>query len=199
MERLPVREETEPSPKTRWTIPYAKSKLDFVKQDRSQILILRNCWASAMRLVNFTFASSIEIEIVIAGRPRFIDLHNIYGWQSVTYLPEQRRIRMIWTLPAENQNHPDLPPAVALALKDLPAVVTLEFRGVSRFAASPHDPGMPYHEDTCLEAVTFTPSEPASGFKSEFEVFRNDTEHITFMFRSGFGLKIWAEEAELIF
>ena len=48
-----------------------------------------------MRLINFTFDSSIEIGI--AGRPRFLDLHNIYGWQSVTYLPEKRRINMTWT------------------------------------------------------------------------------------------------------
>jgi hypothetical protein len=58
---------------------------------------------------------------------------------------------------------------------------------------------MPYDEDTCLEAVTFTPPEHASDFKSEFKVFRSDSEHITFIFRSGFGLKIWAEEAELIY
>jgi hypothetical protein len=152
-----------------------------------------------MRLVNFTFSSPIEMETGIAGRPRFIDLHNIYCWQSVTYLPEQRRIRMTWTLPMENQIQPDLPPAVAVALKDLPHVVTLEFRGVSRFAASPHDPEMPYDEDTCLEAVTFTPAEHTSGLKGELEVFRRDSGHITFMFRSGFGLKIWAEEAELIY
>jgi hypothetical protein len=139
-----------------------------------------------MRLTNFTFYNSIEIGI--SGRPRFLDLHNIYGWQSFTYLPEQRQIRMSWAIPAGGQVQSDLPP-----------VVTLEFRGVSRFAASPHDPEMPYDEDTCLEAVTFTPPEHASDFKSEFEVFRSDSEHITFMFRSGFGLKIWAEEAELIY
>src|ERR1035441_4602060 len=91
-----------------------------------------------MRLVNFTFYSSIEIGI--DGRPRFLDLHNIYGWQSITYLPEQRQIKMTWTRPAEGQIQPDLPPAIAVTLKDLPPAVTLEFRGVSRFAASPHDP-----------------------------------------------------------
>lgn len=150
-----------------------------------------------MRLVNFTFDSSIEIGI--AGRPRFLDLHNFYSWQSIHYLPEQRQIRMTWNLPPEDQFPPDLPPAVAAALKDLPAVVTLEFRGVSRFAASPNDPEMPYDEDTCLHAITLTPPEPASDFKSEFEVFRSDSEHIEFMFRSGFGVTIWAEEAELIY
>jgi hypothetical protein len=150
-----------------------------------------------MRLVNFTFDSSIEIGI--AGHPRFLDLHNIYGWQSVTYLPEERRIKMTWTGPPKDQSLPNLSPQVALALKNLPSVVTLEFRGVSRFAASPHDPEMPYDEDTCLEAVTFTPPEHASDFKSEFEVFRGESEHITFKFRSGFGLKIWAEQAELIY
>jgi hypothetical protein len=150
-----------------------------------------------MRLVNFTFYSSIEIGI--DGRPRFLDLHNIYGWQSITYLPEQRRITMTWIRPTEGEIQSDLPTAVTVALKGLPPVVTLEFRGVSRFAASPHDPEMPYTEDTCLNAVTFTPPEHASDFKSEFEVFRSDSEHITFMFQSGFGLKIWAEEAELIY
>jgi hypothetical protein len=149
-----------------------------------------------MRLVNFTFYSSIEIGI--DGRPRFLDLHNIYGWQSITYLPEQRQIKMTWTRPAEGQIQPDLPPAIAVTLKDLPPAVTLEFRGVSRFAASPHDPEMPYDEDTCLEAVTFTPPEHASD-KSEFKDFRSDSGHVAFVFRSGFGLKIWAEEAELIY
>src|ERR1017187_7806800 len=148
-----------------------------------------------MRLVNFTFDSSVEIGI--AGRPRFLDLHNIYGWQSVTYLPEQRRIKMTWTGPSKDQIWPDLSPDLALALNSLPPVVTLEFRGVSRFAASPHDPEMPYDEDTCLQAVTFTPPEHAADVKNECQVFRTDCEHITFMFRSGFALKIWAEEVEL--
>ena len=139
-----------------------------------------------MRLTNFTFYNSIEIGI--SGRPRFLDLHNVYGWQSITYLPEQQQIRMSWALPTGDRVQPGLPP-----------VVTLEFRGVSRFAASSHDPEMPYNEDTCLDAVTFTPPENAADFKSEFEVFRSDSEHITFIFRSGFGLKIWAEEAELIY
>ncbi len=150
-----------------------------------------------MRLINFTFYSSIEIGI--AGRPRFLDLHNIYDWESITYLPGRRQIRMSWTLPTRERFQPDLPSVVAEALKDLPPVVVLEFRGVSRFAACPHDPELPYTEDTCLEAVTFTPPEYASDFKSEFEVFRSDSEHITFMFRSGFALKIWAEEVELIY
>jgi hypothetical protein len=138
-----------------------------------------------MHLTNFTFYSSIEIGI--SGRPRFLDLHNIYGWQSITYLPERRQIRMSWILPAGGQVQADLPP-----------LVTLEFRGVSRFAASPHDLEMPYDEDTCLEAVTFTPPDHTSD-KSEFKVFRNDSGHVAFLFRSGFGLKIWAEEAELIY
>jgi hypothetical protein len=150
-----------------------------------------------MRLANFTFYSSTEIGI--ASCPRFLDLHNIYGWQSITYLPEKRRITMSWILPTGNQIQPDLPPAAAVALKNLPRVVALEFRGVSRFAASPRDPEMPYTEDTCLHAVTFTPPDYASDFESEFEFFRSDSEHITFMFQSGFGLKIWAEEAELIY
>jgi len=138
-----------------------------------------------MRLTNFTFSSSIEIGI--SGRPRFLDLHNVYVWQSITYLPERRQIRISWTLPAGGQIQ-----------VGLPSVVTLEFRSVSRFAASPHDPEMPYDEDTCLEAVTFTPPEHASD-RSEFKVFRSDSGHVAFVFRSGFGLKIWAEEAELIY
>jgi hypothetical protein len=150
-----------------------------------------------MRLVNFTFDSSVEIGI--SGHPRFLDLHNIYRWYGVNYLPEKRQISMTWDLPPCDHFQPEMPPALALALNDLPTVVTLEFRGVSRFAASPHDPEMPYDEDTCLEAVTFTPPEHATDFRSEFEVFRSDAEHITFMFRSGFGLKIWAEEAELVY
>jgi hypothetical protein len=111
-----------------------------------------------MHLTNFTFYNSIEIGI--SGRLRFLDLHNVYGWQSITYLPEQRQIRMSWTLPENSQ-----------VQAGLPRVVTFEFRGVSRFAASPHDPEMPYDEDTCLEVVTFTPPEPTKDFKSEFEVF----------------------------
>jgi hypothetical protein len=50
-----------------------------------------------------------------------------------------------------------------------------------------------------LAAVTFTPPEYASEFESEFEGYRSDSEHVTFSFQSGFGLKIWAEEAELFY
>lgn len=138
-----------------------------------------------MRLTNFTFHSMIEIGI--SGRPRFLDLHNAYGWQGITYLPEKRLIRMAWNLRANGQ-----------VPEDLPRIVTLEFRGVSRFAATPHDPEMPYDEDICLEAVTFTPLEPA-GERREFKVFRRDSGQVLFLFRSGFSLNIWAEEAELIY
>ena len=149
-----------------------------------------------MRLVNFTFDSSTCIGI--AGHPCYLDLHGIYGWQNVTYLPEQRRIMLTWTGPSKDQLWPDLSPDVAARLNSLPPVVTLEFRGVSRFAASPNDPEMPYEEDTCLDSVTLAPPEHTSD-KREFKIFRSDSGHVAFLFRSGFGLKIWAEEAELIY
>lgn len=138
-----------------------------------------------MRFINFTFDSSIEIGI--SDRPRFLDLHNVYGLQSITYLPRQRQIRVSWILSANGEV-----PA------DLPQVVILEFRGVSRFSASPHDPELPYDEDTCLDSVTVTPAEHSSG-KSELKVFRGDHGQVEFLFRSGFGLKIYAEEAELVY
>ena len=53
---------------------------------------------------------------------------------------------------------------------------------------------MPYTEDLCLHAVTFTPPEHTSNFECEFRDYRSDSEHITFVFQSGFGLKIWAGE-----
>jgi hypothetical protein len=74
----------------------------------------------------------------------------------------------------------------------------LEFRGVSGFAASPRDPAIPLTEDSCLSAVTFTPPEFASDFAAIFDGYRGDSEHITFAFMSGFALKIWAQEAELV-
>jgi len=77
--------------------------------------------------------------------------------------------------------------------------LVLEFRGVSGFAASPRDPAIPHTEDSCLSAVTFTPPEFASNFTALCEGYRSDSEHITFAFMSGFALKIWAQEAELIF
>ena len=137
-----------------------------------------------MHLVNFTFDSSIEIGF--AGRHRYLDLHNCFDWQSINYLSEKRRIKMFWVRSTGDWVEPDLPPNLAL-----------EFRGVSRFAARPRDSEFPYTEDSCLASVTFTPPEYASDFKSEFEGYRSDSEHVTFSFQSGFGLKIWAEEAEL--
>ncbi|HEY4416211.1 MAG TPA: hypothetical protein VGO57_11005 [Verrucomicrobiae bacterium] len=137
-----------------------------------------------MRLVNFIFDS--EIEIGVAGHPRFLDLHNIYSWQGIVYLPEKQQVTLTWTRPDGDRIQPDLP-----------SLIVLEFRGVSRLAASPHDPEMPYSEDTCLDEVTVSPPEPPSDFKGEDKLFRNDSGHITFMFRSGFSLKIWADEVEL--
>ena len=138
-----------------------------------------------MRLTNFTFDSSIEIGF--GGRHRYLDLHNCFDWQSITYFSEERRVQMSWKRSTSDWVQPDLPLGLVL-----------EFRGVSRFAACPRDPELPFTEDSCLAAVTFTPPEHASNFESEFAGYRSDSEHMTFSFQSGFGLKIWAEEVELI-
>ena len=139
-----------------------------------------------MRLTNFTFDSSIEIGV--AGRHRYLDLHNCFDWQSITYLSEERRIKMSWIRSTGDWVQPNLPPAL-----------TLEFHGVSRFTTCPRDTELPYTEDSCLASVTFSPPEYASDFESEFEGYRSDSEHITFSFQSGFGVKIWAEEVEFIY
>ena len=81
---------------------------------------------------------------------------------------------------------------------NLPDVLILEFRSVVRIAACPRDPELPYTEDSCLAFVTFTPPEFGSDFEKEFGEYRNEDEHLTLNFQSSFGLKIWAEEAELI-
>ncbi|MGD0813358.1 MAG: hypothetical protein ABSA83_07120 [Verrucomicrobiota bacterium] len=138
-----------------------------------------------MHLTNFTFDSSIEIGY--GGRKHYLDLHNCFDWQTITYLSEERRIKMTWTRSSGDWVQQGLPSAFAL-----------EFRGVSRFAAWPRDPEMPFTEDSCLASVTFTPPEYASDFKRAFEGYRSDSEHIMFLFMSGFGLKIWAEDVELI-
>ena len=139
-----------------------------------------------MRLINFTFDSSIEIGI--GGRSRYLDLHNCFNWQSITYLSEERRIKMAWTRSSGDWVQPNLPPALVL-----------EFRGVFKFAAQPRDPEMPFTEDSCLASVTFTPPEHASNCVGIFGGNRSDSEHITFLFQSGFGLKVWAEEVELTY
>ena len=139
-----------------------------------------------MHLVNFTFDSSNEIGF--AGRHRYLDLHNCFDWQSITYFSQERRIKISWIRSTGNWVQPDLPPSLVL-----------EFRGVSRFAACPQDTELPCTEDSCLASVTFSPPEYAADFESEFGGYRTDSEHITFSFQSGFGVKIWAEEAELFF
>jgi hypothetical protein len=144
-----------------------------------------------MRLTNFTFDSSVEIGI--DGHPRYLDLHNIYTWQGFSYFPEQRRVRLSWSLPPIGSFGPN-----AKYVQNLPGALAFEFRGVSRLAASPQNPEMPYSEDTCLEKVTFTPEGEHSSSRSGCKVFRDDVGHVTFTFRSGFCLTIWAEEAELI-
>ena len=137
-----------------------------------------------MKLTNFTFDSSIEIGVT--GRHRYLDLHNCFDWQSITYLSEEQRIKMTWTRSTGHWVQPDLPPNLVL-----------EFRGVSRLSACPRDIELPYTEDSCLASVSFTPPESASDFDDEFPEYRDESEHITFRFQSGFGLKIWAAEAEL--
>ena len=139
-----------------------------------------------MRLTNFTFDTSVELGV--AARHRYLDLHNCFDWQSITYLSEERRITMSWIRSTGDWVRPDLPPALAL-----------EFRGVSRFTACPRDTDLSYNEDSCLASVTFSPPDFATNFVGVFEGYRGDSEHITFLFQSGFGMKIWAEEVELIY
>jgi hypothetical protein len=138
-----------------------------------------------MRLSNFTFDSLIEIGC--AGRHRYLDLHNCFDWQSITYVSEERRIDMSWIRSPGDWVQLDLPPTLVL-----------EFRGVSNFTACPRDDELPYTEDSCLASVTFSPPEHASDFESALEGYRGDSEHITFSFQSGFGVKIWADVVELI-
>src|SRR5581483_9040881 len=128
-----------------------------------------------MRLINFTFDTSIEIGI--AGRHRYLDLHNCFDWQSITYFCEERRIKMSWIRSTGDW-----------VQADLPLSLVLEFRGVSRFAASPRDTELPYTEDSCLASATFSPPEYAADFESKFQGYRSDSEHITFSFQSGFGV-----------
>jgi hypothetical protein len=128
-----------------------------------------------MRLINFTFDSSVEIGF--GGRHRYLDLHNCFDWQGVTYLSEERRIQLSWTRSIADWVQPDLP-----------SKLVLEFRGVSGFAARPRDAELPYTEDSCMASITFTPPEYSSDFESQFGGYRSDSEHITFSFQSGFGL-----------
>jgi hypothetical protein len=137
-----------------------------------------------MRLVNFNFDTSIEIGV--PGRQRFLDLHNCFDFQTISYFPEGQHISMLWTRSTGDWVQAELP-------KDL----VIQFRGVSQFAASPRNPEIPFTEDSCLSAVTFTPPEFASNFTAFCEGYRSDSEHITFAFMSGFAVKIWAKEAEL--
>lgn len=138
----------------------------------------------SLRLKSFSFDSSIELGF--SDRYRWLDLHNCFDWQGFEYASEERRIKLIWKRAGEGIE------------PNLPAVVVLEFQRVTRFAACPRDPGLPYTEDSCLAFVSFTPPEFSEDFKSEFGGYRSDAGHLTFSFQSGFGLKIWAEEARLI-
>ena len=137
-----------------------------------------------MKLINFTFDSSIEIGC--DGNHRYLDLHNCYDWQGFSYLSEERRIKMSWIRSSGPWVQEDLPPSLVL-----------EFRDVSKLATRPRDVEYPYTEDSCLESVTFTPPEYASEFGNEFPDYRDEAEHLTFCFRSDFAIKIWAAEAEL--
>lgn len=139
-----------------------------------------------MRLLNFTFDSSNEIGL--DGKHRYIDLHNCFDWQSINYFSEERRVKMSWIRSTGDWVQAGLPPTLEL-----------DFRGVSGFAACPRDSELPFTEDSCLSSVTFSPPEYASDFESNFEGYRSDSEHITFLFQSGFGVKIWAEEVVLIY
>ena len=90
-----------------------------------------------MRVINFTFDTGVELGL--PGRDRYLDLHNCFDWQGITYLSEERRIKMSWIRSTGHWVQPDLPPALEL-----------EFRGVSRFSACPRDPKFPFTEDSCL-------------------------------------------------
>ena len=116
-----------------------------------------------LRLINFTFDSSIELGF--GGRERWLDLHNCFDWRSLDYVSEKRCIKLTWLRASGEWIESSLPEII---------------------------------EDSCLAFVTFTPPEFSSDFECEFGGYRNEAEHLTLRFQSSFGLKIWAEEAELI-
>jgi hypothetical protein len=135
-----------------------------------------------MNLKNFTLPTSIEV----LHEGTFFDLHNCFDWQTLAYLSEEKRIEMKWRRSEGDWVSSTLPPEL-----------TLQFRGVSRFAASPRNPAEAFTEDSCLEFLTFTPPEFDSNFEGEWNGYRADSEHLTLRFMSGFAVKMWAEEVEL--
>jgi len=152
-----------------------------------------------MRLMNFNFGSSVEIaigerDVKLNTYEKYYDLHNCFDWEGFFFWPEERRLQMIWRAAVGVPKFP-----MEGSLLDTNArKLTLEFRLVTGLAAMPRDLQMPFTEDTCLDFVTFTPSDRSTDFENEYEGFRSNDEHLTFRFRSGTSLKIWAAEAHLL-
>jgi hypothetical protein len=122
-------------------------------------------------------------EIYLHAGSESFDLHNSFDFVAFTYEPSSQVARLRWI----SNGYGSMPQSRSL---------TVEFRGVTHFSATPRDPELPFSEDTCFAEVGgVAPSDPTvAGVYSDVP----SGWHHVFTFMSGFVLRIGAESVCLL-
>ena len=123
-----------------------------------------------------------QITALVVG-DAYYDLHNCFDFVGVEYRPTEKKARLEWQCGEGNWE-----------AKNLPMKLILLFEGVTNYAAQRRDASMPFSEDSCVASITFLPPGLNDHFEAVCPAFRCDDEHLSIMFQSGSGIKIWAEQ-----
>jgi hypothetical protein len=127
--------------------------------------------------------SSFKIDggIAIVAGHLHLDLHNCFDFAGFEYRPSERIARLVWVKSRREE-----------ISKSLPHKLTLSFDGVINLAVQRRDDGMPFTEDSCISDIAFLPPELGDRYDCHFPGHRSNDEHLSMVFQSRSGIKIWA-------
>lgn len=129
-------------------------------------------------LSTFTLDQTIAI---VAGEA-YYDLHNCFDFVGFEYRSSEKKARLEWQRGAGDW-----------VSQELPKKLVLCFSGVVNITVQRRNDEMPFTEDSCLESITFLPPALSDNFGAVCSGGRFDDEHLSIEFRSGSGVKIWAD------
>jgi len=124
----------------------------------------------------------IDRTIAITADNVCFDLHNNFDFIGFESSTAERKAWLRW---ARGEGD--------WVSKNLAKRFSLVFTGVSNFSVRTRDVAMPFSEDTCVASIAFAPPELTDNFTAICPEYRSRDEHLSVLFQSGAGVKVWAE------
>lgn len=111
------------------------------------------------------------------------DLHNCFDFVGFDYDIASRALSLRWK-----------PSSYASANEQ--CSLTVAFRNVIHFSATPRESAIPFTEDDCLDFIGFVQPDPLTEHNLQIASPPTPNEHYVFNFMSGLSLRVYAEVVE---